>query len=67
MSDDKSREDLYKKLSEAEKQIENREKLLDAQDVFKDLKNKYIDDKEVEEVAKKILDKHKAAFDELGK
>lgn len=30
-------------------------------------KEEYIDDKEIEAVAKKILEKHKAAFEELAK
>ncbi|MFU0801361.1 MULTISPECIES: type II toxin-antitoxin system Phd/YefM family antitoxin [Bacillota] len=34
--------DLYKKLAEAENQIENGEMLLDANSVFKDLREKYV-------------------------
>ncbi|QZY55560.1 type II toxin-antitoxin system Phd/YefM family antitoxin [Crassaminicella profunda] len=34
--------DLYKKLAEAELQIKNGELLLDAEDVFKGLRNKYV-------------------------
>ncbi|MCF6465174.1 type II toxin-antitoxin system Phd/YefM family antitoxin [Clostridium sp. Cult2] len=34
--------DLYKKLAEAENQIENGEMLLDAESVFKDLREKYV-------------------------
>ena len=34
--------DLYKKLAEAENQIENGEMLLDAKSVFKDLRGKYV-------------------------
>lgn len=34
--------DLYKKLAEAESQIENGEPLLDAEDVFKKLRKKYV-------------------------
>ena len=34
--------DLYKKLAEAENQIENGEMLLDAESVFKDLRGKYV-------------------------
>ena len=34
--------DLYKKLAEAENQIENGEMLLDAESVFKDLRKKYV-------------------------
>ncbi|SNV67463.1 type II toxin-antitoxin system Phd/YefM family antitoxin [Clostridium cochlearium] len=34
--------DLYKKLAEAESQIENGEMLLDAESVFKDLRGKYV-------------------------
>lgn len=65
MSDKRSREDLFKKLSEAEKQVENGE-LIDVERVFKNLNEKYVDDKEMEEATKKILDKHKAAFEGLA-
>ncbi len=34
--------DLYKKLAEAENQIENGEMLLDAESVFKELRGKYV-------------------------
>lgn len=34
--------DLYEKLTEAENQIKNGEKLLDAEDVFKGLRNRYV-------------------------
>ena len=34
--------DLYKKLAEAENQIENGEMLLDAESVFKDLRERYV-------------------------
>ena len=34
--------DLYEKLAEAENQIENGDKLLDAEDVFKRLKIRYV-------------------------
>ncbi|MGN9166184.1 type II toxin-antitoxin system Phd/YefM family antitoxin [Tissierellaceae bacterium HCP3S3_D8] len=34
--------DLYKKLAEAEKQVENGEMLLDAENVFEDLREKYV-------------------------
>lgn len=34
--------DLYEKLAEAESQIENGEILLDAEDVFKELREKYV-------------------------
>ncbi len=34
--------DLYKKLAEAENQIENGKMLLDAESVFKDLREKYV-------------------------
>ncbi|WP_416197585.1 MAG: Antitoxin [Sporanaerobacter sp.] len=34
--------DLYKKLAEAENQIENGEMLLDAESVFKDLREKHV-------------------------
>ncbi len=34
--------DLYKKLAEAENQIENGETLLDSESVFKDLRGKYV-------------------------
>ena len=34
--------DLYEKLAEAESQIANGEKLLDAEDVFKRLRSKYV-------------------------
>lgn len=37
-----ARVDLDKKLVEAENQIENGEKLLDAESVFKDLREKYV-------------------------
>ena len=37
-----ARVDLYKKLAEAENQIENGEMLLDAKSVFKDLREKYV-------------------------
>jgi len=37
-----ARVDLYKKLAEAEGQIENGEPLLDAEDVFNKLKVKYV-------------------------
>lgn len=60
-------EDLYRKLAEAESQIENGEMLLDADDLFNDLNEKYADDKEVEEAANRILSKHKKTFKELGK
>jgi hypothetical protein len=33
--------DLYEKLAKAEEQIENGEKLLDAEEVFKGLRNRY--------------------------
>jgi len=34
--------DLYEKFAEAESQIKNGEKLLDAEDVFKGLRNRYV-------------------------
>ena len=34
--------DLYEKLAEAEREIENGAPLLDAEDVFSELKNKYV-------------------------
>ncbi|AGL03660.1 type II toxin-antitoxin system Phd/YefM family antitoxin [Desulfoscipio gibsoniae] len=34
--------DLYKKLAEAESQVENGEPLLDAEDVFEKLRKKYV-------------------------
>jgi len=67
MSKDKARKELYEKLAEAEKQIENGEELLDAEEVLKDLKEEYANDIEVDKVSKKILNKHKKAFEELGK
>lgn len=66
MPDNRSRDDLYEKLAKAEKQVENGE-LLGDEDVFKNLNEKYIDDKEIDEIAKKILEKHKAVFEELSK
>lgn len=59
--------DLYRKLAEAESEMKNGEKMLDAGDVFNHLNEKYADDKEVEEVANRILAKHKKTFKELGK
>ena len=37
-----SKADLYEKLAEAENQIKNGEKLLDAEDVFKGLRSRYV-------------------------
>jgi prevent-host-death family protein len=37
-----ARADLYKKLAEAERQIENGEPLLDGEEVFKKLREKYV-------------------------
>lgn len=34
--------DLYEKLAEAEREIENGEPLLDAEDVFAELRSKYV-------------------------
>jgi transcription termination factor NusB len=64
--------DLYKKLAEAENQIENGEPLLDAEEVFRSLKRgiakqKVASDKEVDKAAKKIMLKHIKAFEELSK
>lgn len=67
MSDDKARKDLYEKLSEAERQVKNGEELLDVEEVFVNLKNKHANDIEVEKSSKKILAKHKKAFEELAK
>jgi hypothetical protein len=36
-----ARADLYRKLAEAEEQIENGEPLLDAENVFEKMRNKY--------------------------
>jgi glycine cleavage system H lipoate-binding protein len=36
-----ARADLYRKLSEAEEQIENGESLLDVENVFEKMRNKY--------------------------
>ena len=38
-----ARADLYQKLAEAESQLENEDMLIDAEDVFKDLREKYIE------------------------
>jgi transcription termination factor NusB len=64
--------DLYKKLAEAENQIENGEPLLDAEEVFRSLKRgiakqRVASDKEVDKAAKKIMLKHIKAFEELSK
>ncbi len=37
-----ARADLYKKLAEAERQIENGEPLLDGEEVFRDLREKHV-------------------------
>ena len=75
----KARKDLYSKLAETEKKLESTELLLDAKDVFKGLKGKYIkatnnksegmqiSDEKVDRVAKKIISKHRKAFEELSK
>lgn len=67
MPENIDRKDLYEKLAEAESQIEKGEPLLDAEDVFNDLRKKYVDDKEVEKVANTILSKHIDTFKKLGK
>ncbi len=76
----KARKDLYSKLAETEKQLESTELLLDAEDVFDNLKGKYIratkdksegmqtvSDEDVDRVSKKMISKCRKAFEELSK
>jgi hypothetical protein len=60
------RNELYEKPAEAENQVKNKESLLDAEDVFNELRKKYVNDKEVGRVSKRLIAKHIKAFKKLG-